>query len=93
MARILFVEDEEAVLKRLLKYFEREGFEVRVDRIKIVIPRELDLAGKHMAFEIQISIIGRIGLDQGKCHTGGLSDGPSRKNGISKVEVTKSICG
>jgi len=29
MARILFVEDEEAVLKRLLKYFEREGFEVR----------------------------------------------------------------
>jgi two-component system alkaline phosphatase synthesis response regulator PhoP len=29
MARILFVEDEQAVLKRLLKYFEREGFEVR----------------------------------------------------------------
>jgi two-component system response regulator VicR len=29
MARILFVEDEQPVLKRLLKYFEREGFEVR----------------------------------------------------------------
>jgi len=29
MARILFVEDEAPVLKRLLKYFEREGFEVR----------------------------------------------------------------
>ncbi len=29
MARILFVEDEQAVLKRLMKYFEREGFEVR----------------------------------------------------------------
>lgn len=29
MARILFVEDEKPVLKRLLKYFEREGFDVR----------------------------------------------------------------
>ncbi len=29
MARILFVEDEQAVLAKVLKYFEREGFDVR----------------------------------------------------------------
>ena len=29
MARILFVEDEQAVLAKLIKYFEREGFDAR----------------------------------------------------------------
>jgi DNA-binding response OmpR family regulator len=29
MARILFVEDEEEVLETLLKFFQREGFDVQ----------------------------------------------------------------